>query len=319
MSTLRRDVVVVGASAGGVQALRALVAGLPADLPASVLVVLHLPPNGASALPAILSRAGVLPAKTATHGVVPQYGHVYVAPSDCHLSLNRAGMVLSTEPARNGHRPAIDVLFQSAAETAGSRVVGVVLSGSLYDGTEGLNAVRECGGLTIVQHRQDASYPEMPESALRMMTPDDVLPVAEIGPAIARYVHTVPEDAARSASAVRSDGDWRERALSTAFNCPRCGTQLVDLTQRPALVCRAGHRWDSQTLLAAKGVSLDEALRRAIRVLEDRVSLARRLESAARSRGQIVLQQRYGQKLKDAARSLQVLRGHVDEEASQPG
>lgn len=319
MSALSRDVVVVGASAGGVEALRAVVAGLPADLPASVLVVLHLPANGTSALPAILTRAGSLPAIPAADGEVPRHGRVYVAPPDRHLLLSGERMALSSTPPRGGHRPAIDVLFQSAAVTFGRRVVGVVLSGSMHDGVDGLNAVREHGGVTMVQHRLDASYPGMPESVLRVMTPDRVLPAAAIGPALAEYAGVQPGQASPASDEVpgepavlRVDSEWREQALSAVFTCPACSAPLVDLGRQAALICRAGHRWDTETLLEAKGVSFEQAARMAVRVFQERVSLARRLESGARSRGQTLLQERYGRQSQDAARSLDQLRTHLE-------
>ena len=153
-----RDLVVIGASAGGVEALRSLVSGLPADLPAGVLIVLHLPPGGTSALAGILGAACPLPTTVAEHGAEIEPGHVYVAPPDHHLLVDGRHMRLSAEPPENGHRPAVDALFRSAAGSRGQAVAGIVLSGALDDGTAGLVAIRLAGGLTIVQRPDEAAY-----------------------------------------------------------------------------------------------------------------------------------------------------------------
>jgi two-component system chemotaxis response regulator CheB len=165
-----RDVVVIGASAGGVEALRVVVAGLSARLLASVYVVLHVPRTGPHALPAILTRAGPLQAVPAVDHLVGQPGVIYVAPPDHHLVLGPNGrMRLTQDIALNGHRPSIDALFRSAAQTRGERVIGVVLSGSGSDGAAGLAAVVEAGGAAIVQDPADAQHPSMPEQALSLV------------------------------------------------------------------------------------------------------------------------------------------------------
>src|SRR5207244_2427388 len=161
-----RDIIVVGASAGGVEALATLVRGLPADLPAAVFVVLHVPPHGTSVLPQILTRAGRLPAKHAVDGEAIQAGRIYVAPPDHHLLVKPGYVRVAHGPRENGHRPAVDALFRTAARTYGHRVAGVVLTGVLDDGTAGLIAVKLRGGAALVQHPDDALYDGMPRSAL---------------------------------------------------------------------------------------------------------------------------------------------------------
>ncbi len=154
---VQRDVIVVGASAGGVQALQELVAQLPPELPASILVVLHLMPSGTSVLHDILDRAGPLPATQAVDGERLERGHVYVAPPDFHMLLRGSEIRLSAGPRENGHRPAIDPLFRSAVRACGPRVIGVVLSGTLDDGTDGLRLIKQRGGTTVVQDPEDAA------------------------------------------------------------------------------------------------------------------------------------------------------------------
>lgn len=177
-----RDVIVVGTSAGGVEALRELAAALPPDLPASVLIVLHLSPGGPGLLPAILNRAGPLPAAHATDGEELRRGRIYVAPPDFHMLVADGRLRLARGPRENLHRPAIDALFRSAAAAWGPRVIGVVLTGALDDGTAGLGAIKRTGGVAVVQDPEEAAYPSMPRSALRNVRVDHCVPLAEIPP-----------------------------------------------------------------------------------------------------------------------------------------
>jgi two-component system chemotaxis response regulator CheB len=180
--------VVVGASAGGVEALQALVAGLPPDFPDAVAVVVHLRERGPSAMPEILARACALPAANAVDGEPIAGGRIYVAPPGSHLTVDGDRLRLDAGPSLNGHRPAIDRLFETAAETRGERTIGVILSGMLEDGARGLAAVQQHGGLTIVQDPADAVYRSMPTAALRRVEPDFILPAAAIGAALADSV-----------------------------------------------------------------------------------------------------------------------------------
>src|SRR5207248_1020910 len=191
------DLIVVGASAGGIEALQQLLGELPADLPAALCVVVHIPANSPGVLPRILSRAGPLPAAHPLDGEPLRYGRVYVAPPDQHLLLRRGALCLTRGPRENGHRPAVDPLFRSAALALGRRVVGVVLSGNLDDGTAGLQAVKRRGGVTVVQDPADALFTGMPESAVQNVRIDHVLPVAAIAPLLVQLAQqTASEEGA---------------------------------------------------------------------------------------------------------------------------
>ena len=174
------DVIVIGASAGGVEALKTVVRGLPANLPAAVFIVLHVWPNGKSVLPEILNAAGSLRASHPSSGSPIERGHVYIAPPDYHMTLGEDSIRLTQGPLQHRHRPAVDPLFRSAALHFGPRVAGVILTGSLRDGTAGLLAVKKCGGKALVQDPREAVQPGMPESALAAVDADYVVRLCEM-------------------------------------------------------------------------------------------------------------------------------------------
>lgn len=178
---MKHDIIVVGASAGGVEALTALASTLPADLPAAILVVLHIPPWSRSELPRILARNGLLPASAAKHNEPIRHGHIYVAPPDYHLLLEDSHTVLWRGPKENRHRPAVNTLFRSAAVSHGPRVTGVVLTGGMDDGSAGLWWVRRYGGATVVQDPDEAFVPDMPLSALEHVDSAQVARISEMG------------------------------------------------------------------------------------------------------------------------------------------
>lgn len=188
MSTLEREIIVVGGSAGAIEALITLVRALPADLPASVFVVIHTPPNAMSRLPEILGRAGQLPAGHGRAGEKTETGRISVAPPDQHLLVRPGRIELMRGPRENHSRPAIDPLFRSAARVYGPRVIGVLLSGALSDGAAGLLAVKARGGLVMIQDPAEAIVSSMPRNALELVEADHVLPAARIGSEIVQLV-----------------------------------------------------------------------------------------------------------------------------------
>jgi two-component system chemotaxis response regulator CheB len=193
----KRDIIVIGASAGGVEALKTVVTSLPADLPAAVLVVLHVPSDARSELPAILARTSRLPVAHARVDGPLAIGTITVAPPDRHLTLRGDKVHLSRGPRINGHRPAVDPLFQTAARSGGRRVIGVILSGALDDGAAGMVDIKLGGGLTVVQDPGDAQYAGMPRSVLDQMDVDRVLPAASIAAALVELVGT-PDPSSRA-------------------------------------------------------------------------------------------------------------------------
>jgi two-component system, chemotaxis family, protein-glutamate methylesterase/glutaminase len=294
--------VVVGASAGGVEALRALVAGLPPDLDAAVLVVLHIPRTGPSALPSILRRAGRLPASHPADGEILKPGHIYVAPADHHLLVLDGRVRLSRGPTENGHRPAIDPLFRSAARAAGPDTVGVVLSGTRDDGTAGAAVIVERGGLLLAQDPEEAMYPSMPRSVLEHVTAVRVAPAVALGPAVAeavrgRRVDPPPEQpnspvpdlvALETAMADLEDLTTGELPAEPAgLACPTCHGALFQMPGDPSprYRCWVGHAWSPESLLEEQTSAFEGALWMALRSLEEKTSLARRMDTAAAQRG----------------------------------
>jgi two-component system chemotaxis response regulator CheB len=285
------DIVVVGASAGGVPALKELVSLLPPDFPATVFVVCHLAPRTPSALPHILSRVGRLPAVTPVDGDPVSPGIVYVAPPDCHLLVERDRIGVVRGPKENRHRPAVDPLFRSAAWAYGPRVVGVVLSGSLDDGTAGLWAIKSCGGTTIVQDPADALYPEMPRSAVQQQEVDHVLPVSQIGPLLTVLAnqpvdswngHEPPETIKTEiefAKMNRDLADMSSLGRLSPFTCPACRGALWELQSGDLLRyrCHVGHAYSRETLLTEQTSAIEDALYASLRAVEEKITALRRL------------------------------------------
>ncbi|HEX6346070.1 chemotaxis protein CheB [Umezawaea sp.] len=325
MALEARDLVVVGASAGGVEALRAFVAGLPADLPAAVVVVLHLPAGGTSALPAILDRSGPLPAVSARHGTELEPGRIHVAPPDHHVVVEDGALTLSHGPTENGHRPAVDTLFRSAAMARGPGVIGIVLSGALDDGTAGMVAVAARGGVTMAQDLEDALYRGMPGSVMRHVRVDHVLPASRLGDAVRRHAGELVETSDLPApspllrleagfSARRSDevNGVDEVGQPSGFSCPDCGGTLLELdAERTRYRCRVGHAWTADALLDAQAGTLERALWTALRTLEEKVSLARKLRRDALNRGSERLAERYARTEEESAHAADVLRRYL--------
>lgn len=292
------DTIVVGASMGGLDALLQLVAGLDADLPAAVLVVLHVHARSPGLLGEILDGAGPLPARLAVDGEALRPGRIYVAPPDRHLLVEGDRARLTRGPRENRSRPAIDPLFRSAAVARRSRVVGVVLTGLLDDGAAGLSAVQRCGGRTVVQDPASAAHPEMPRNAAEAADVDYALPVAEIGPLLSRLAREpagpappVPRDLQIEADLtgqMASDPDrMDEVGERSALACPDCGgvTWALAGPGPKRYRCHIGHAYTEAALLDGQHEAIERALEVALRTMRDRVRLLRTMAREAEERG----------------------------------
>jgi two-component system chemotaxis response regulator CheB len=302
-----RDIIVMGASAGGLDAVRLILGGLPKDLPASVFVVMHISADGPGLLAQVLTRHSRLPVSEANDREPMRPARVYVSRPDHHLILERDRVRVMRGPKQNRHRPAIDPLFRSAAVVYGPRVVGVVLTGNLDDGTAGLRAVKDRGGFAIVQDPLDAEFPAMPQSALNHVEVDLNLPAARIAEALVRAVQE-PLDVAPPTPRpdleieVRSDSgegrmeDMEAIGAPSVFTCPECSGTLWEVgdDDLPRFRCRVGHAYTSESLVAEQDDALEDALWAALRSLEENATLARRMAERFRSQaGTVSLADRY--------------------------
>jgi two-component system chemotaxis response regulator CheB len=296
----KRDIVVVGASAGGVEALSELVAGLPATLQAAVFVVLHLPPAGESHLPRILSRAGALGAVMAQDGDELRYGRILVAPPDHHLLLTQEKVRVVYGPRENHFRPAVDPLFRSAALAFGPRVIGVVLTGALNDGASGLVTIKRAGGLAVVQDPETAAFPSMPNAALHYVDADACLPVKEIGSKIEALSQTeapmpeTPHDTSELEREVSIAGldlsvieDEQQQGTLVPITCPECHGPLWEISDGGPLRyrCRVGHGYTAEAMDSSLVRETEDALWAALNTLEESANLYGRLAAQAKAAG----------------------------------
>jgi two-component system, chemotaxis family, protein-glutamate methylesterase/glutaminase len=296
----KHDVIVIGASAGGVEAISRVVAEFPRDTPASILVVLHIS-RGRSMLPEILTRVGRLPASHPTDGEALQYGRVYIAPPDHHLLVEEGSMRVVHSASENGVRPAIDPLFRSAARAFGPRVIGVVLTGALDDGTAGIVAIKDAGGITVVQDPNEAFSPGMPRSAVNTGRVDHVLPLRDIPLLLAALMEEEagPGSASRRSPHLRAmEPDLAVMPLAihaadrpgtpSVFTCPECHGTLWEADEGGLLRfrCRVGHIYSPDSMMSAQTDEVDRALWIALRTLEERAALAHKLAERGRGRGQ---------------------------------
>ena len=279
------DIVVIGGSAGALDAMISLVERLPEDYRGSLFIVSHVGTNS-SHLPQLLADAGPLPASHAIHEEKVRAGRIYVAPPDRHLLLADHRMLLSTLPREHFTRPAIDPLFRTAARAYGPRVVGVVLSGSGSDGATGLEDIRRAGGLVVVQEPADAAFPEMPQTALHAVKVDHVVPSAGLAELLTALIN---EPAAKKAIATDNPTLAVQMDLEEPFalTCPECGGAVHEVSGTGLLTyrCHTGHRFSANELLEHQITDVERAVMVAIRVLRERTALCRRMMADAKAAG----------------------------------
>lgn len=316
-------IVVIGASAGGVEALTSVVRGLPADLAAPVCVVLHTPPGGPSSLPSILERAGELPAAHARDGQQVEDGHILVAPPDRHLILTDGIVRVSRGPRENRLRPAVDTLFRSAAFTYGPSAIGVILSGALDDGAAGLEAIKAQGGSALIQDPADALFPGMPLSARERTVVDHARPAAELGPLISELVtasvakggDAMPRPHAETTPASPTDARSADvydnpPGEPSPYSCPDCGGVLWrgKPPRDPDFACRVGHAYSAESLESAQRDGVEAALWTALRALEESALTTRRLATDAQRAGRHSAARRFAARRAQVEQQAAVLR-----------
>jgi len=317
----RRDIIVVGASAGGIDALRNLLAALPKDLPASVFVVLHTSEDSPGVLPEVLNRTSPLPVLYAVHNAPILPGRVYVAPSGAfHLEVDRSFVRLVPGPRENRHRPSVDALFRSAAIAFGPRVVGVILTGYLDDGSAGLGDVKRRGGIAVVQSPDDAIAPSMPRNAIENVKVDYVLPLAEIGPKLETLVSeetNLTQEIGERARLVKGEGSLEE--TGSTYSCPECGGVLREVREGglTRFECRVGHIYSPDSLDKDQILAIERALCAAIRSLEEHAEFSARLANNARRANRMRLAARFGERAKTNQENAGVVRELLEESAEQ--
>jgi len=310
-------IVAIGGSAGAVEPLLLLTRSLPSDFPAPICVVLHVPAHAPSVLSRLIHRGQRLQALPPEEGEAVQPGRVYVAPPDSHLLVRDGRIRLTRGPAENGSRPAIDPLFRSAAQAYGRAAIGVVLSGSLGDGTAGLYAIKEAGGLTVVQSPDEAMYGSMPRSALANVVIDHVVSIADLPELLVRLVRAPPPrpklarhadgramETAEIAQHGPTQAPARQEAADdlSAFACPDCRAVLWENMdgELTRFRCRVGHVYLPDSLAVAQSSSLEDALWVALRTLRESGALAGRLAERAKARNMSIVAEAYERRAQEA-------------------
>ncbi|MEL6460556.1 MAG: chemotaxis protein CheB [Cyanobacteria bacterium J06621_15] len=313
-----QDIIVIGASAGGVEALIYLVKHLPKKFNVPIVIVLHLPKHGTEVLSSLLNRNSKLPVSVVINNQIIEAGKIYVAPPDRHVLVKDNYLELTLGPRENSHRPAIDPLFRTVSRAFKNRAIAVLLSGTLDDGTAGLKAVKMRGGIAVVQEPENAMYPEMPRNAIENVENIDyILPLSEIPPTLIKLASRPSKVSSEDSQDNSSDNsrksdlvklDLNELAeddrpdKTSVFICPDCGGPLWEIQQSGLLRyrCRIGHAYSMESLLAKKSDDLEDALWLAMRVLEEKASLTRKIASRMRSQNQVSAAVRLEEQEQDA-------------------
>lgn len=316
------NIVVIGASAGGVETLKQLFSLLP-PIPAVIGVVLHLFPQGTSAMPTIISRVSKMPALHPVNGQVIEKGHIYIAPPNKHLVVKQNFLKVTNGPKENGHRPAVDVLFRTAARVYQKRVIGVVLSGALDDGTAGLRTIKLWGGTAVVQNPEEALYSGMPRSAIEHINVDHVLPIAEIAALLTELVKQPVEESEMNTDGFPDDSElelFGEGKKPSQLVCPDCGGSMweVHAGELVRYTCHVGHSYSPESLLSSQTEAVEDALWVALRTLEENVELNLRMAERARKRDNSIMYSRYMAQVAEARMRADILR-HALSHTSKSG
>ncbi|MEZ4731199.1 MAG: chemotaxis protein CheB [Caldilineaceae bacterium] len=330
----QRDIIVIGASAGGIEALKTLVATLPSTFPAAIFVVVHMSASSPGLLAGILDNAGPLPVLQATDQAAIRKGRIYVAPPDHHLLLEAGWMRVTHGPKENRFRPAIDPLFRSAAYAFGPQVTGVVLSGMLDDGTAGLWAIKDRGGMAIVQEPREALYSSMPQSALKYVAVDHRLLISEMAPVLEELARTPLAEEGEApmseALAIETRIALEDNALESGvlqlgkpslYTCPECHGVLMQIEEGELVRfrCHTGHAYSQETLLAEIDEMIEAGLWNAVRTMDEKALLLRRMAQANGAQSEGDTERRFHQKAAEVTQRAQLIRQLIlDREASNP-
>jgi len=329
---MKRDIIVIGGSSGGITAAKTLLAEIPATFSATIFIVIHVAHNSPRALADMLDRASNIPVSYAEDGGQFLKGHAYLAPPDQHLLLKRTRMSLVHGPKENGFRPAVDPLFRSAAENFGPRCIGIVLSGNLDDGSAGLVAIKECRGLAVVQDPDDAEVPSMPRSALKCVDVDYKVPAEGMGHLLAQLVRktvhekrklVVPERIRLENEAARAHGlppeELGKLGTQTFFICPQCNGPVwkTQAGGGPRFRCHVGHSYTAETFYLEQEAAVDRAMAVALRSMEDSASLAQEMAAIAEHSGDTTMAKMHRYTSRQAAADASVIRSLILRKATK--
>ncbi len=327
----KRDIIVIGASAGGIIALVEFLKCVPKDFEGYIFVVQHLSPFSPSVLPQILSRVGPMKAVHPQDGEVMKKNTIYVAPPDHHLLLDRDSISVKKGPKENRFRPSIDALFRSAAYSYGPRVIGVVLSGLLDDGTSGLWSVKRHNGLCVIQDPEEAEFPNMPLNVMEYVEVDHCVRICDMGPLVARLtMESAPERPELS----ESESDLLEAEINiaaeynafdmgvlnkgdlTPLTCPECSGAMVQFTEGKIIRyrCHTGHAFTDSALLAGVTKAVEESLWKSVRGMEEAVMILERTARQYEHSGKDETASLFYRKAKETLERAKVIRNHIFEQ-----
>lgn len=313
----KRDIFVIGASAGGIQVFQSILNVLPWDFPGSLFIVLHTTEDSPGVLPDILNRGSKLPVLYAVNDAPILPARVYIAPSgQRHMMLDRGRILLQPGPRENRSRPAIDALFRSASHAYGNQVVGIVLTGNLDDGSAGLLDIKSRGGIAIVQDPEEAMASSMPESAIEATDVDYILPAEEIGPKLIELAHSEP---AAHVQLVPNGGQGSMDATGSTYSCPECGGVLEEMRESNMLRfrCRVGHIYSPDSLMADQTEAVERALWAAIRSMEEQAEFSHRLANNSKQKKHVRLERRFREKAETNRENAAVLRELLQKNADE--
>ncbi len=321
-----RDILAIGASAGGFDALRFLASQFASDLPASILITIHLSARFPSRLDELLTQVGPLKATFASGGETLAKGHIYIAPPGRHLLIEAGRLVTGKGPRENHSRPAIDPMLRSVGVCCAERAIGVVLTGTLSDGAAGLAELKQCGGLTVIQDPDDAAFRDMPEAALKRLKPDHVVALRALPALLAELVRQPAGERSPPPAHLKLEVEIAKNADGTmteldqigsrsVLTCPDCGGLMWEINKGGLLRyrCHVGHAYTAEPMDAAADEHLQVAMGTVLRAFKERVALTAQLQRDAAAGGRNAVAQVWGRKAQELEEQSAVLNSAVEE------